>query len=176
MNVFNAIWWVTLARVTKASCAAFLFAACPFHAARAEAWRARPYENVSFQGLCRGVWLIAFRFREASSSLWPPERKQMPEKQKKDVAKKSIQMKIVLWVSGKHCLTWYSSWHCASESSYCCHGNLLWTILFGAGVSSHNHVWFEQSALQIHMVVRERLVYSCQDLGGDMLGVNLWRG
>lgn len=62
----------------KASCAAFLFSGLPPQAARADACRARPYEKVNFQGFGRGHRLMAFRFIEASSSLWPPERKQMP--------------------------------------------------------------------------------------------------
>lgn len=72
----------TWARLQKASCAAFLFSDLPSHAARAEACRALPYEKVSFQGLGRGDWFMAFRLREASSSLWPPDRKQIPERQR----------------------------------------------------------------------------------------------
>lgn len=57
---------------------AFPFSFLPPQAFRAEACRARPYEKVRAQGLCRGHWFMAFRLMEASSSLWPPDRKVMP--------------------------------------------------------------------------------------------------
>ncbi len=62
---------------------AFPFSFLPPQALRAEACRARPYEKVRAQGLCRGHWFMAFRLTEASSSLWPPDRKQMPAKMQK---------------------------------------------------------------------------------------------
>lgn len=62
----------------KASWVAFLFAALPPQAANALAWRALPYEKLSFQGLGRGQRLIALRLSVASSSLMPPDKKQIP--------------------------------------------------------------------------------------------------
>merc|ERR1711915_983847 len=54
------------------------FSFFPPQALRAEACRARPYEKVRAQGLCRGHWFMVFRLTEASSSLWPPDRKVTP--------------------------------------------------------------------------------------------------
>jgi hypothetical protein len=69
---------LTIARFMKASWVAFLFAALPPQAANALAWRALPYEKLSFQGLGRGQRLIALRLSVASSSLIPPDKKQIP--------------------------------------------------------------------------------------------------
>lgn len=51
-------------------------------------------------------------------------------------------------------VTWNSGGYSTSEGTDCCHGNLLRGVLLGAGVSGRDHVRFEQSTLQIHMVVR----------------------
>lgn len=51
-------------------------------------------------------------------------------------------------------ITWHSSRHSTPEGTDSCHGNLLRGVLLGAGVSGCHHVRFEQSALQIHVVVR----------------------
>ncbi len=87
---------------------------------------------------------------------------------------RALKMDTILWGPVQDCLTRYSSWHGASESSNCCHGNLLRGVLLGTGVSSGDHVWFEQSSLQIHMVVRESLVHSRQDLWMQFVGNYFW--
>lgn len=61
-------------------------------------------------------------------------------------------------------LTWHSGGDSAPQSSHCSHGDLLRGVLCGAGVSSCDHVGFQQSALQVHVVIRESLVHSSQDL------------
>lgn len=61
-------------------------------------------------------------------------------------------------------LTWHSRGYSATQGSHSCHGDLLSSVLFGAGVSSSHHVGLEQCAFQINMVVRQSLVYSCQHL------------
>lgn len=66
--------------------------------------------------------------------------------------------RLVLW------LTWHSSRDSAPQSSHCSHGDLLRGVLCGAGVSSCDHVGLQQSALQVHMVIRQSLVHSSQDL------------
>lgn len=71
-------WLLTRARFMKASWVAFLFSALPPQAASALACRALPYEKLSFQGFGRGQRLIAFRLSVASSSLMPPDKKQIP--------------------------------------------------------------------------------------------------
>lgn len=43
--------------------------------------------------------------------------------------------------------------HSAAESSDSCHGNFLTAVLSGAGVSSCDHVGFQQCPLQVYMVV-----------------------
>lgn len=64
-------------------------------------------------------------------------------------------------------LTRYSSRDGAPQSSHCGHGNLLRGELLWAGVSSSDHVGLQQSALQVHMVVRQSLVHSSQNLKID---------
>lgn len=68
----------TSALLMNCSVAAFSFSLCPLQALSADACRARPKENVMIQGLARGQLLMALRWTEASSSLWPPERKATP--------------------------------------------------------------------------------------------------
>lgn len=68
----------TSALLMNCSVAAFSFSLCPLQALSADACRARPKENVRSQGLGRGQLLMALRWIEASSSLWPPDRKAMP--------------------------------------------------------------------------------------------------
>lgn len=68
----------TSALLTNCSMAFFSFSLCPLQALSAEACRARPKENVRIHGLARGQLLMALRWRVASSSLWPPERKAIP--------------------------------------------------------------------------------------------------
>lgn len=75
---FSFIFTRTRALLMYSSWHAFPFSFLPPQALRAEACRARPYEKVRAQGLCRGHWFMAFRLMEASSSLWPPDRKVMP--------------------------------------------------------------------------------------------------
>lgn len=72
------IYLHTRALLMNSSWHALPFSFLPPQALRAEACRARPYEKVRAQGLCRGHWFMAFRLMEASSSLWPPDRKVMP--------------------------------------------------------------------------------------------------
>lgn len=60
------------------SVAVFSFSLCPLQALSADACRARPKEKVMIQGLARGQLLMALRWTEASSSLWPPERNATP--------------------------------------------------------------------------------------------------
>ena len=67
------------------SVATFSFSLCPLQALSADACRARPKENVRTQGLARGQLLMAFRWMEASSSLWPPERKATPAGKRKEM-------------------------------------------------------------------------------------------
>lgn len=76
-GVFHS-WKLTRALLTNSSWHAFPFSFLPPQAFRAEACRARPYEKVRAQGRCRGHWFMAFRLTEASSSLWPPDRKVIP--------------------------------------------------------------------------------------------------
>lgn len=61
-------------------------------------------------------------------------------------------------------LTWNCSRDGAPQSSHCSHGNLLRGVLFRAGVSGSDHVWLQQRALQVHVVIRQRLVHSSQNL------------
>lgn len=68
----------TSALLTNCSAAACSFSLCPLQALRADACRARPKEKVRTQGVARGQLLMAFRWTEASSSLWPPERNTIP--------------------------------------------------------------------------------------------------
>lgn len=68
----------TSALLMNCSIAFFSFSLCPLQALSADACRARPKENVRIQGLARGQLLMALRWRVASSSLWPPERKAIP--------------------------------------------------------------------------------------------------
>lgn len=68
----------TSALMMNCSVAAFSFSLCPLQALSADACRARPKENVRTQGLGRGQLLMALRWIEASSSLWPPDRKAIP--------------------------------------------------------------------------------------------------
>ena len=44
------------------------------------------------------------------------------------------------------------------------HGNLLRGVLLGAAVSREDHVGLEEGALQVHVVVAQRLVHGCEDL------------
>jgi len=75
----------TSALLMNCSVAAFSFSLCPLHALRADACRARPKEKVRIQGLARGQLLMALRWTEASSSLWPPERKATPVCEQKNL-------------------------------------------------------------------------------------------
>ena len=51
----------------------------PYHALRTDDWRALPKEKDIFHGCLIGAnLLMAFKFREASSSDCPPERKVIP--------------------------------------------------------------------------------------------------
>lgn len=66
------------ALLINCSVAAFSFSLCPRQVLSAETCRARPYEKVRVQGFTREQLLMAFRWTEASSSLWPPERNVTP--------------------------------------------------------------------------------------------------
>lgn len=112
---------------------------------------------------------MALRLREASSSLWPPDRKQMPGRQKGNYKRKlkspSFLKLVFLSVkAGLMTLTRYSSGDGAPQCSHCGHGNLLRGELLSAGVSSSHHVGLQQSALQVHMMIRQSLVHCCQNL------------
>lgn len=61
-------------------------------------------------------------------------------------------------------LTRHSRRDGAPQSGHCGHGNLLRCVLLGAGVSSCHHVGLQQGALQVHVVVRQSLVHSSQNL------------
>lgn len=63
--------------------------------------------------------------------------------------------------------TRYSRGHCAPQGGDGCHGDLLGAVLLGAGVSRGDHVGFEQRALQVDVVVRQRLVDGRQHLSSD---------
>lgn len=56
--------------------------------------------------------------------------------------------------------------HSAAQGSDGSHGDFLTAVLGGAGVSGCDHVWFQQGALQVDMVVRQRLVHCCENLTG----------
>lgn len=66
------------ALLINCSVAAFSFSLCPRQVLSADTCRARPYEKVRVQGFTREQLLMAFRWTEASSSLWPPERNVTP--------------------------------------------------------------------------------------------------
>jgi hypothetical protein len=66
------------ARLINCSVAALSFSLCPRQVLSADTCRARPYEKVRVQGFTREQLLMAFRWTEASSSLWPPERNVTP--------------------------------------------------------------------------------------------------
>lgn len=68
----------TSAFLMNCSVAVFSFSLCPLQALSADTCRARPKENVRIQGLGRGQLLMALRWIDASSSLWPPERNAIP--------------------------------------------------------------------------------------------------
>lgn len=61
-------------------------------------------------------------------------------------------------------LTRNSSRHCAPEGGDGCHGNFLWRVLLGAGVSRSDHVWLKEGTFQVHMVVGQGLVSRSQNL------------
>lgn len=68
-----------MARSKRAAWAAPTFSALPYHAFSTLYCRARPYEKVRAHGLATfSRAFMAFKLREASSSLWPPERKVTP--------------------------------------------------------------------------------------------------
>lgn len=73
----------TSALLMNCSVAFFSFSLCPLQALSADACRARPKEKVKIQGLARGQLLMALRWIDASSSLWPPERKATPAQNRK---------------------------------------------------------------------------------------------
>lgn len=52
----------------------------------------------------------------------------------------------------------------APQSSHRSHGDLLRGVLCGAGVSSSDHVWLQQSALQVHVMIGQSLVHCSQNL------------
>lgn len=68
------------------------------------------------------------------------------------------------WKNWPLTLTRYSRGDSAPQSGHCGHGDLLRGELLSAGVSSSHHVGLQQSALQVHMVVRQSLVHSSQNL------------
>jgi len=75
---YKCLQTLTLARSRKAVWAVATLACLSFQAASTEPCRARPKLNVSAH--CRGpaTVLIAFRFTDASSSDWPPDRNTTP--------------------------------------------------------------------------------------------------
>lgn len=94
---------------------AFPFSFLPPQALRAEACRARPYEKVRAQGLCRGHWFMAFRLTEASSSLWPPDKNVMP-----------VQVQEERESLARHFSRHLSEWHadyCVLKLCKCVHVN-----------------------------------------------------
>ena len=63
----------------RAAWAAATFSGLPYQAFKTDFWRALPYEKVRAHGLATPVKaFMALRFKEASSSDCPPERKQTP--------------------------------------------------------------------------------------------------
>lgn len=66
-------------------------------------------------------------------------------------------------------LTGDCGWHGAPQGGDCCNGNLIMCVLLGAGMAGGHHVGFEESSLQVDVVVAEGLVHSSQDLPGDIL-------
>lgn len=105
---------------------------------------------------------MALRLTEASSSLWPPDRKQIPEKQELNYSGFKISKESLLkWHDSSMTFTRHSSGDGAPQGSHCCHGNLLRGEFLGAGMSSGHHVGLQQSSLQVNMVVRQSLVHRC---------------
>lgn len=134
---------------------------------------------------------MALRLMDASSSLWPPERKVIPVEQEgkwgevvvvrdpgtgrspQKLIWKSEQMDVKM-VGAVHLpprgqeeavgLTSDSGGHCAAQCCDSCHGNLLMRIFMGAGVPWGYHVGLQQSAFQVDMVVTQSFVDSSQHL------------
>lgn len=76
------------------------------------------------------------------------------------VNSKEKQKSSVSWQT----LTRHSGGDSAPQSSHCSHGNLLRGVLLSAGVSSSDHVGLQQGSLQVHMVIRQSLIHSSQNL------------
>lgn len=62
------------------------------------------------------------------------------------------------------CLTCDRRGDGASQGGDSCHRDFLWAVLGGAAVSSCDHVRFEESTFQIHVVVWHGFVHCSQDL------------
>lgn len=67
----------------------------------------------------------------------------------------------------KNLLTRHSRGHSTPQGGDCCHGDLLSAVLLGAGVAGGDHVGFEQRALQVDVVVRQRLVDRREHLASE---------
>lgn len=116
-ETFLFIFTRTRALLMNSSWHAFPFSFLPAHALRAEACRARPYEKVRAQGLCRGHWFMAFRLIEASSSLWPPDRKVMPVQEEHE----SLAMHFCRHVSEYRTELCLQSLQMCACQEYCAH-------------------------------------------------------
>lgn len=67
---------------------------------------------------------------------------------------KQRQLRKARW-----CLTCDGRRHSSAQGSDGSHGDLLAAVLDGAGMSSCNHVGFQQSALKVHMVVWQSFIH-----------------
>lgn len=137
----------TSALLMNCSVAVFSFSLCPLQALSADACRARPNENVMTQGLARGQLLMALRWTEASSSLWPPERKATPVGNSTYILILLLQTLLHMHVKPSPdetgpWLTWDSRRNSAAQGSDSCHSNLFWAIFGGTAVSRSDHVGF----------------------------------
>ena len=146
------------------SVAAFSFSLWPLQARRADACRARPKEKVRIQGLARGQLLMALRWTEASSSLWPPERKATPTASREIHTHSPLSQRIWFMSVWSPRLTCDRRGNGAAQGGQGRHSNLLRAVLGGTAVSGCHHVGFEEGALQVHVVVRHGFVHGSQDL------------
>lgn len=157
----------TSALLMNCSVAVFSFSLCPLQALSADACRARPKENVRIQGLAKGQLLMALRWIEASSSLWPPERKAIPVATQNNpilFQKTSYPPKAPSRRDSGRIHACDRGGNSAAQGGDSCHCNFLWAVLGGAAVSSSDHVGFEEGALQVDVVVRHGFVHRSQHL------------
>lgn len=108
---------LTLARLMSSSWPALMFSFLPPHARSTEAWRARPYENVRAHGLKSGTLLMAFKWIEASSSDWPPDKNVTPEINEQTSMQNQHKSYVRYLLSCT--LTGNGSWNGSAKSNNC---------------------------------------------------------